>query len=66
MTLSEQQWLTLIIGACTIIGVCIGYVLRHLEQVAQKRREFDARRWHETRRLVLMKPEVSPEPPTAA
>lgn len=57
--MSEHQWTILIIGAATIMGVCIGRVLERIEVAAEKRKEYEARKEvaQQVRVLTLHRPD---------
>jgi hypothetical protein len=57
MQLSEHQWTVIVVGACTTLGVIVGRILQRLEDAGRKHEEFEARRWHGERRLVLVNPD---------
>ena len=42
--MSEHQWTILIIGAATIIGVCVGRILERVEIAREKRVAFERHR----------------------
>ena len=54
--MTEHQWTVLVVGACTLLGYSVGRILQRVEDARQKQEEFEARRWHKERRLVLLNP----------
>lgn len=64
--MSEHQWTILIIGAATIIGVCVGRVLERIEIAAEKRKEYEARKAvAQTVRILTLRRQDDTLPPAA-